>query len=60
MEDGDNVTDDTYIFPLQKLLGVSVDLQQLFKSPLAEETVQEKIWYDAKQFLAERFDLKLK
>lgn len=59
MEEDDNVTDDAYVFRLQKLLGLSVDLQQFFKTPIGSETIQEKIWYDAKLFLENQYGLKL-
>jgi hypothetical protein len=59
MEDGDQVTEDAYQFRLQKLLGLDINLQMFFKSPIGTETIQEKIWYDAKFYLENRLGLKL-
>src|SRR5258708_4080485 len=59
MEEANNVTERAYIYRLQALMGQNVDFQRLFKMPVGEDIVQEKIWYDAKQFLSERFGMEL-
>jgi hypothetical protein len=59
MEDGDNVTDSAYIYRFSKLVGLNVSLQQLFKSPIGDEAIQEKIWHDAKLFLKKQYGLRL-
>src|SRR5258708_39686323 len=59
MEEGNNVTERAYIYRLQALMGPNVDFQRLFKMAVGEDIVQEKIWYEAKQFLSERFGMEL-
>ncbi|WP_217601992.1 hypothetical protein [Chitinophaga sp. GbtcB8] len=59
MEDGDEVTERAYKFRLKKLIEPKIDLHLLFKAPFGTQTIQEKIWYDAKQFLEHRFGLRL-
>lgn len=59
MEERDDVTDHAYQIRLQELLGLNSNTQQLFKYPVGPDTIQEKIWHDAKHFLQETYGLKL-
>ncbi len=57
-----DIGENEYQIRLRKLLGITNDatLQQLYKGIDAQNPIQEQIWFAAKDFFLEKYDLELK